>query len=140
MGRRLKEDILNKLRPHEFVGVDITGRAYGFLNEGGIKTLGEMLKGKWMGERTIPTRAVSEKKIRTNNNNFSKRGRILELARAGWSIADISKTVGTTPSYVRVVLSDLRLLGYDIPRRKAGRPKKQVSERDWGTLVQEARI
>jgi hypothetical protein len=71
-----------------------------------------------------------------------KGSRILELARAGWSIADISKTVGTTPSYVRVVLSDLRLLGYDIPRRKAGRPRKQVSERDWGTwtLVQEARI
>jgi hypothetical protein len=107
IGRRLKEDILNKLRHHEFIGVDVSGRSYSFLNEGSVEALSKMIKGKWKGAKTIPERKAPERKKLIYNNKNSKKDKAKELMLEGFEDADIIKKLGVSYNQLCVWRSQL---------------------------------
>jgi len=106
IGRRLKEDILNKLRPHEFIGVDVSSRSYSFLNEGSVEALSKMIKGKWKGEKTIPERKAPEKKNGIIIKN-SKKDKAKELMLEGLTDTEIIKELEISAGTLQVYRSQL---------------------------------
>ena len=119
---------IEALNPHEILVYDISTNLWYKTTNENVQLLNELLTKPLARGQKLETKKQPPEESSKNFRMETKKTKIKDLIERGCDRREIIRKVGTTAGYLTKVLSELRLEGHNIPKAKAGRPRRFSQE------------